>query len=166
MAGTEQVLALHSEIVGAVLAWHEQPDRWENHLRDLATEREAIIDADEIAAGGRPWQPPSVLGRVIACAREQDVRHPGDQQLDIGCGEWLTLMGGVSNPAYGGLRKALQLYNDAQGGAADWMSAALEEVFELAAEDDQEAQLEEAVQAMALLLRMAEQISHNIKEHQ
>ena len=158
-ADTEQVLALHSEIVGAVLAWHEQPDRWENHLRDLAAQREAIIDADEIRVGGRPWQPSSVLGRVIAERRRQDADWPDDDHLEDRTGPWERLFGGWDGAHFSQICEHVKRRNDAPAFAeTGWSDLLLEEVFEACQETEPQRIVAELIQTAALAIKWAETI--------
>ena len=158
-ADTEQVLALHSEIVGAVLAWHEQPDRWENHLRDLATQREAIIDADEIAAGGDQWQPPSILGRVIAERRRQDAEWPDDDQLEDRTGPDERLWGFWDGPTFESACLHVKRRNDdAELTGAGLADLLLEEVFEACQETEPQRIVAELIQTAALAIKWAENI--------
>lgn len=153
-ADTEQVLALHSEIVGAVLAWHEQPDRWENHLRYLAAQREAIIDADEIRVGGRPWQPSSVLGRVIAERRRQDADWPDDDHLEDRTGPLERLFGGWDGAHFSQICEHVKRLNDAPAFAeTGWSDLLLEEVFEACQETKPQRIVAELIQTAALAIK-------------
>ena len=157
-ADTEQVLALHSEIVGAVLAWHEQPDRWENHLRDLAAQREAIIDADEIKVGSRPWQPPSVLGRVIAERRRQDAQWPDDDHLEDRTGQWERLFGTDGLYFRAACETVTRRNDDRERTGSGFADLLLEEVFEACQETDPDRIVAELIQTAALAIKWAETI--------
>lgn len=157
-AGTEQVLALHQEIMGAVLAWYEQPDRWENHLRDLAAEREAIIDADEIEVGGRPCQPPSVLGRVIAERRRQDADCPDDDHLEDRTGPWERIFGTDGLYFRAACETVTRRNDDRERTGAGFADLLLEEVFEACQETEPEHIVAELIQTAALAIKWAETI--------